>query len=232
MPRPGELEEHALEGGEPRRVEVLDHLDDGGRVEAGEARVAVDQRAVEQLDAARAARSGRRSRCSRSLGASRARGARRPCPTISVELPVREQRREQLALAAAEVEHALRARCACSAASDGAEPLLVEADAALSSASSSAAVRLGLLVGIGWSSSTSRASASRDEAALVLQVAAGDQLALGVRREPALAVAQQLLDLVVADPVVLVVVEHRDEHVEVGEQVAQAARRRAASTVK
>ena len=80
------------------------------------------------------------------------------------------------------------------------------------------------------SSSTSRASASRVEAALVLQVAAGDQLALGVRGQPALAVAQQLLDLVVADPVVLVVVEHRDQHVEVRQQLAQRQRRARAST--
>ena len=36
---------------QPRRVEVLDHLDDGGRVEAREPRVAVDQRAVQQPDA-------------------------------------------------------------------------------------------------------------------------------------------------------------------------------------
>src|SRR5688572_6438064 len=37
----------------------------------------------------------------------------------------------------------------------------------------------------------------------MLQVASGDHLALGVGREPALPVAQQLLDFVVADPVVL-----------------------------
>jgi len=62
------------------------------------------------------------------------------------------------------------------------------------------------------------------QAAPMLQVARGDERALRVRGEPALAVAHQLRDLVVADPVVLVVVQHRDEHVEVREQVAQARR--------
>ena len=66
----------------------------------------------------------------------------------------------------------------------------------------------------------------------MLEVAARDQLALGVRRPASPRRAQQLLDLVVADPVVLVVVEHRDEHVQVRQQVAQAHRRRQASTVK
>ena len=43
--------------------------------------------------------------------------------------------------------------------------------------------------------------------------------------EPALTVAKQLLDLVVADPVVLLIIEDRDEHVQVRQQVAQSARR-------
>ena len=47
----------------------------------------------------------------------------------------------------------------------------------------------------------------------------------GMADEPALAVAKQLLHLVVADPVVLLVVEHRNEHVQVRQQVAQPARR-------
>ena len=41
--------------------------------------------------------------------------------------------------------------------------------------------------------------------------------------EPALAVAKQLLDLVVAHPVVLLIVENRNEHVEMRQQVAQPA---------
>ncbi|MEH3053798.1 MAG: hypothetical protein PGN13_07270 [Patulibacter minatonensis] len=61
-----------------------------------------------------------------------------------------------------------------------------------------------------------------DERHLVLEVTARDQLALGVRRQPAVAAREQLLDLVVADPIVLVVVEHWQQHVQVGEQLREA----------
>ena len=47
---------------------------------------------------------------------------------------------------------------------------------------------------------------------------------------PRYSVPKELVDLVIADPVVLVVVEHRDQHVQVREQVAQPGCRRAAST--
>jgi hypothetical protein len=57
--------------------------------------------------------------------------------------------------------------------------------------------------------------------AAVLEVAVGDQLPFRVGRQPALAAAQQLVDLVAVDPVVLVVVEHRQEHVEMREQIGQ-----------
>ena len=53
------------------------------------------------------------------------------------------------------------------------------------------------------------------------QVAPGDEVALGVVGQPAGAEAHQLVDLVRADPVVLAVVEHRQQHVQVGEGVGQ-----------
>jgi hypothetical protein len=59
----------------------------------------------------------------------------------------------------------------------------------------------------------------------MLQVASHDEVALGVRRQPALAAAQQLLDLGLADEVVLVVVEDRHQHVDVLQQVLEAERR-------
>ena len=59
-----------LERLQPRRVEVLDHLDQRGRVVALQALVAIGQRAVQERDA----RSGRRSRCSRRAACSSARG--------------------------------------------------------------------------------------------------------------------------------------------------------------
>jgi hypothetical protein len=58
--RAGEFEENAFEGGEPRGVEVLDDFDDGGGVEACEAFVAVDERALEETEAFALRRSWRR----------------------------------------------------------------------------------------------------------------------------------------------------------------------------
>ena len=64
-----------------------------------------------------------------------------------------------------------------------------------------------------------------NEPALMHEISRDDHVARGVSVEPALAVAQQLFDLVVTNPVVLLVVEHRNEHIEVRQQVAQPARR-------
>ncbi len=61
----------------------------------------------------------------------------------------------------------------------------------------------------------------------MLQIAAGDGVALGVRRQPAFAVPQQLVNLVIADPVMFLVVEHRHEHVEVARADRSAGIRRA-----
>src|SRR5260370_23969282 len=57
----------------------------------------------------------------------------------------------------------------------------------------------------------------------MLQVTVRDRFALGMRRQPPLAAADQLLNLVVVDEIMLVVVEYRDEHVKMRQQVAQAA---------
>src|SRR5260370_21686252 len=57
----------------------------------------------------------------------------------------------------------------------------------------------------------------------MLQVTVRDRFALGMRRQPPLATADQLLNLVVADEIMLVVVEYRDEHLKMRQQVAQAA---------
>ncbi len=62
------------------------------------------------------------------------------------------------------------------------------------------------------------------EARLELQVAAGDLFLLRVPGQPALALRQQLLHLVVADEVVLLVVEDRDQDVQVRQQLRQRGR--------
>lgn len=59
------------------------------------------------------------------------------------------------------------------------------------------------------------------EPSLVGEVAVGDELSLGMRRQPAGACAQELLDLVVANPVVLGAIEHRQQDVQVVERIDQ-----------
>ena len=60
------------------------------------------------------------------------------------------------------------------------------------------------------------------QGALVPDIAIDDQLAIGMTGQPSLTAAQQLLDLGLSHPVVLLRVEHRDQHVEVREQILQA----------
>ena len=61
------------------------------------------------------------------------------------------------------------------------------------------------------------------QAALVLQVAAGYQVPLGMAAQPPLTEPQQLLHLLVTDPVMLLVVQDRQKNVEVGQQVPETA---------
>jgi hypothetical protein len=58
----------------------------------------------------------------------------------------------------------------------------------------------------------------------VRQKTAGDQRTLGVAGQPALAGPDQLVDLVRCDPVVLRVVQHREQHVEVVERIGEPER--------
>ena len=145
-------------------------------------------------------------------------------PTISSNVPVAQQRPQQAPFAAAEVEHALRAPLSCRTPSDRSRRCSFRLIGRSTASSSPACCLLGR-VGVGLVLVEQARERVPREAALVLQVAAGDQLALRVARQPALAVPQQLLDLVVADPVVLVVVEHGDQHVEVREQLREPAAR-------
>ena len=62
------------------------------------------------------------------------------------------------------------------------------------------------------------------EAWLKLQISARDFLFARVSRQPGAAVRQQLFELVVADEVVLVVVEDRNQDIEMREQLARVAR--------
>ena len=55
----------------------------------------------------------------------------------------------------------------------------------------------------------------------MLQVAVGDQVPLGMAAQPPIAEAQQLVYFIVADPVMLVVVQYRQQHIQVGQQVLE-----------
>ena len=80
--RPRRAEDVLLGGGQARRVEVLDDLDERGRVEAGQALVAVRQRAVQQLDPLCAGRRASR-RASAAARPARARARDTSTPTMS-----------------------------------------------------------------------------------------------------------------------------------------------------
>jgi hypothetical protein len=56
------------------------------------------------------------------------------------------------------------------------------------------------------------------------EIAGDDGIARGVAVEPALPVTKQLLDFVVPNPVVLLIIENRNEHVQMRQQVAQPTR--------
>src|SRR5215475_8211441 len=57
----------------------------------------------------------------------------------------------------------------------------------------------------------------------MFQISPRNRLAFRMAAEPACAVTQQLFNFVVADPIMLVVVEHRDQHVQMRKQIAYAA---------
>src|SRR5207253_7043023 len=139
------------------------------------------------------------------------------------ELSVREQRLEELPLAAAEIEDT------CSAGilqrgDDGRAALLIETQRPLQVGlllDADRPLRSLLRVLLDYQPLQRGAG----EALLMFEIAAGDGLALRMRLEPPRTVPQEFLDLVVADPVVLVIVEDRHEDVQMREQVRQALRR-------
>ena len=199
---------------------MLHDLHHGRRVEPREAAVAVDERAVEEPQAL--ALLGAHRREAEALGGD-PEGARVDVhPHDLRHLRIGEQALEELAVAAAEIDHPPRAGVVEDRGHQ-VEPAVVEAQAGVRGRPPrrprrprrGRPPRVRLPFGGETGEDVAR------QPALVAQVAAGDHLPLGVRGEPAAADAQELLHLGVAHPVVLVVVEHRDQHVEVGQQVAQ-----------
>ncbi len=215
--RTRELEHGSLERREPRRFQVLDHLDDRSGLVAGEPPVSIHEGTLEELDA-----------LPLLLGhllepepiAGDLQGSMRHVDADDlVEGLLLEERSNELALAAAEVQDPLGAAL-FESGDHRSDALLVQADPLLD-------LRLFLgvrgLEFVGCRQLVSHQPFERiaSQAALVLQVAPRDGLALGMRRQPSLAPANQLVDFVVANPVVLVVVQNGNKHVEMREQIAE-----------
>ena len=59
------------------------------------------------------------------------------------------------------------------------------------------------------------------EMTLPLQVARHDQVSFRMPAEPSLSPLQKLLNLVIRDPVVLFIVEHRNQNIKVSEQILE-----------
>jgi hypothetical protein len=121
---------------------------------------------------------------------------------------------QERARAAAEVEHPARPG-GLERGADRPEPLVTERDALLE----------GLLPLVGHVHDVHDVSdpveRGTGQARLVLEVAVRDERLLGVGGQPVAAAVQQLVDLGLVDPVVLVVVEDGQQHVEMGQQVGQ-----------
>ena len=193
------------------RVDVLDDLDHRRRVEAGEAVIAVGQRALQELHP------GPGPGCRQAEPAAGAlEGGRRGVDADDRGEPVLlREPPEQPSLAAAEVEHAA-GTAGLQFRGDGVEAQVVQADQFLQRPRRPRRR---------WALALPRRAAGcgRGETVLVPQVAPMRSGPAPGGRPASLAPAQQFLDLVVGDIVVLAVVEHRDEDGQVGEQVRQPA---------
>ncbi len=135
------------------------------------------------------------------------------------EYRVREQRAQEPSLPTAEIEDGPRA-LSLQHGEHGTNPFVGEADPPLD---------VCLLIGMRGLGDIGIDALVLDqprerlpcEALEVLEVAAGDEVLLGMFGQPALTLTQQLLELVLSDEVVLVVVENRNENVEVGQELRE-----------
>jgi hypothetical protein len=201
---PRKLEHDPLQGPEPRRLHVLDDLDQRGGVVAGEALVSVGERALKQPEALPLLRRhlvgvqtrlGDREYAGRDIDAHHAR-----------ERLVAQQAPEQLALSTPEVDDGARSGLA-QAAGDSLETQVVQAQFLLAGLLDQRTV-LVCLGGIGALFAQELVESAPRQVLAMLEIAMCDRILLRMAREPALALGEQLFDLVFPDPVVFVVVEH------------------------
>jgi hypothetical protein len=206
--RRGEPEHGALERAQPRWIDVFDHLHQHRHIQTGQPVVAVGQRRLEQFDAGtlQLAHPVELQPAGRDLQRPR----RYVDGDNALDRLLGQQITDQDAFAAAEVADAAGA-ARPDRGEHRAAPLLVE--------------RCGpLLIGVDRDGVVERLRRSvvhlgqpgegdRGQLAAVSEVAPGDQRAGRVGGEPGAAGPDQLVDLVVADPVMLRVVENRQQHV-------------------
>ncbi len=139
-------------------------------------------------------------------------------PTIFREGIVSQKHRKKPAFAAAKIQDALGASLAqCS--KDRAQALLIQADAIFED-DLFGGVLFGDFVGVFFPFGKASERFAH-EAMLVFQVAASDFVALGMVGKPAFAAAQELLDFVLADPIVFFIIKNRQQDVEMLQDILQ-----------
>jgi hypothetical protein len=140
-------------------------------------------------------------------------------PDDLLELLLLEKFTDQISFAAAEIENALRA-AGPQSCHDGTKALVVQAEGLFQRVFGLVGRPLVLIYLLRLLLLHETGDGFTEEAWLELQIAASDLL-LRVSRQLALAFGKQFLHLILADPVVLSVVEHWDQDVQVREQVSQ-----------
>ncbi|RPK56768.1 hypothetical protein EES43_23390 [Streptomyces sp. ADI96-02] len=221
-PRTRRAEHGVLQSGQPGQVQVLDDLAEHGGVASLEPLVRVRERTLLERHPARLALpQPLQLQPPRREGE----GAHRHVDADDLgEAHVLEECLHQLALSAAQIEDAARPGGAQRTEDRGA-PLLGERNGPLLGVGALVhrvvdAVHVEV-VGLGEARQLQGLRGPPGEPPAVGEVAPGDQVAFGVSGQPALTGPQQLVHLVGRHPVVLGVVEHRQQDVELAQGVGQ-----------
>ena len=135
------------------------------------------------------------------------------------ELLFLQQELEQTALAATQIQDTRRAD-AFQSCHYRAKPLLIQANRLFDDLFFHGS-SFSFGIGIEFAVTNQLRQGIVDQAPLMLQITAGDSLAFRMRREPAFAVPQKLLDFFIAHPVMFFVVQHRHQNVNVRQKFLQ-----------
>ena len=198
---------------------MLDHLHQHRGVQARQPLVAIGQRRLEDPDPA-ALLLGHPLQAQPPPGDFQ-RPRRHVDGDDQLDAAFGEQIPGQQAVTAAEVAHRPCAR-RTQRGEDRAAPLLGQGHGPVRAVQGEAALdRVVELLGLGVVDLGQPGQRRGGQLPPVGQIPAGDELLVRMGREPAAARADQLVDLVVADPVVLRVVQHGQQHVQVVERIGE-----------